>query len=918
MQNDQARLNIAQQGENRQQEQFKQGGVSEQQASYLLSRVGGGIDDLNYIAQNMKGGTGAPSLGDAIAYDSFGPNSVFTRGLTSEGRRAVEDVQLDILDALLTLGTGAAYNKEQLAGQRAAYFPQFNDSEQAIALKRRRLERLFDDSIARAGPLADRLRDYKGKFLSPMGAAKQPTLKDQAPLGVRLRVDGGPNDVFDRAAYLQERFGISPSMETRLVGMVNANNGNPNVTPEMIAGFYEAAGMGKKDPNSAEIRRMAEDLRSGKFAPATGLDTTAAEKAYLQGLDTIIERAGFNPEGAGPTAANALRQGLAFEGFDEITGVVNAIAEGLQGNDPIAGYQTGRDVVRRMNQRGDDENPVIGFAGRLVGGVPTGTVGAAGRVNSLASAARVGGIEGGIYGFNSGQGVEGSALGAVTGGISGAALGTGFHSAGNKIQAALRARRAPVDPGEVDSVLQAGVRREVTVRRPDVDPNIRQQRASLQQTERGRAAIAAADADDIAQIEAALVRDLGGRAGTIRSEAASTVQTGVKAARDTLRKRAGVEYRAAAAEAGNITAPATKAIALIDGQIAELNAAGAKMNASRIKYLQDMKADLSQGGGLSVNGLRGLRTDTRKNLENAGIYTSDFERRLSLVLNAASEDLDDALAAFPRAQARFREGDKLWSQQADFGKKVGDLLLGKDGNLSPGQAADRIMGWAKKDPARIHRLLQEVDDGTKEEVRALVVSQIGRQANGNFSLAALLTQTGQGRGGGLSPSAIRALFGDDGAKALADLRILSQAKTDAASATNRSQTGGIVQGAKNTVRRLVLGAIGFQSSAEPMTGALISGASIAGGEFFERLGQERALRLLLNPDFTHWLRTLPNSNNPAAINRSFAALRSTASRFPSMLTDVQAFERMLVEAVNDNEARLAAEPQGADQTRRGE
>jgi hypothetical protein len=77
----------------------------------------------------------------------------------------------------------------------------------------------------------------------------------------------------------------------------------------------------------------------------------------------------------------------------------------------------------------------------------------------------------------------------------------------------------------------------------------------------------------------------------------------------------------------------------------------------------------------------------------------------------------------------------------------------------------------------------------KTKFRALVASQLGRAANGNFSLAAFLTQTSGGRGGSLSPAAIRSLFGRDGARAIDDLRILSQAKVDAASATNRSNTG---------------------------------------------------------------------------------------------------------------------------------
>jgi len=747
---------------------------------------------------------------------------------------------------------------------------------------------------------------------------KQPTARDEMPYGGKLALDGGGDDPFDRTRYLQERFGIDPGQESRLVGMFNANLGNPNVTPEMVAGFYEAAGLGQKDPTSPEIQRMANDLKSGKFAPTTGINVDAARQSYIDGLDTIIQRAGFNPENQGATLANTSRQGAAFEGFDEITGVVNAVAETLQGNNPIDGYRTGRDVTRRMVERGDAANPWTGVAGRVVGGLPTGVVGSAGGVNSLGAAARVGAIEGGITGFNAGEGAQNSLLGAGLGAPLGAGVGVAFQAGGNKIQSALRSNKTPVDGSQVQEVMDAGTRRNVTVRRPDVDPNVRQQRANVQQTEQGRSAIAAADAEDIGQIETALVRDLGGRPGTQRTEAASSVQTGVKAARDKLRADAQIEYRAASAEAGNISAPPTNAVAMLDQQIAELGAQGRNLNSKELSYLEGLKADLGQGGGLSIDALRAQRTGLRQKLENAGVYSGDFERRVGMVLDEAGKDVEAALQPFPGALARYQKADGLWRQQADFGKKVGDLLLGKDGNLSPGQAADRIMGWAKKDPARLNRLLTEADDATKEEVRALVASQIGRQNNGNFSLAAFLTQTSGGKGGALSPAAVRSLFGKEGQQAINDLRILSQAKVDAGSATNRSNTGGIVQGAKTGLRRMILGMIGFGSSAEPMTGALFGSASVVGGEFVEKLGRERALRLLLNPDFTGWLKTLPQTSNPAAINRRFASLRSTATRSPVMMADIQAFERMLVGTANDNASRVAAEPERTDEAGRGQ
>jgi hypothetical protein len=71
--------------------------------------------------------------------------------LTSEDRQRVESAQLDILDAALTLGTGAAYTKEQLEGYRRAYFPQIGDKPKQIEDKKARLENIISAAKIAAG-----------------------------------------------------------------------------------------------------------------------------------------------------------------------------------------------------------------------------------------------------------------------------------------------------------------------------------------------------------------------------------------------------------------------------------------------------------------------------------------------------------------------------------------------------------------------------------------------------------------------------------------------------------------------------------------------------------------------------------------------------------------------------------------------
>lgn len=74
--------------------------------------------------------------------------------LNSEQRQIVEAAQEDILDAALTLGTGAAYTREQLAGYKKAYFPQIGDTDATVRTKQARLQNLLETAQLAAGRAA--------------------------------------------------------------------------------------------------------------------------------------------------------------------------------------------------------------------------------------------------------------------------------------------------------------------------------------------------------------------------------------------------------------------------------------------------------------------------------------------------------------------------------------------------------------------------------------------------------------------------------------------------------------------------------------------------------------------------------------------------------------------------------------------
>ena len=122
--------------------------VSEQQASYNLGRVLTAASQINEIGKKdpdaVKPG-GAEALAASIG---MGGTANLAR---NANRQIVFGAQRDALDALLYLATGAAYNKEQLEGQMAAYIPSFTDKPETVTAKKARMTELIKSAKTRAG-----------------------------------------------------------------------------------------------------------------------------------------------------------------------------------------------------------------------------------------------------------------------------------------------------------------------------------------------------------------------------------------------------------------------------------------------------------------------------------------------------------------------------------------------------------------------------------------------------------------------------------------------------------------------------------------------------------------------------------------------------------------------------------------------
>lgn len=130
----------------------KEGGATEgeRKAATLLQRLQFSESQLTEVLVNNPNAAKPGVFASAVAMLS----TPLANSLTPEARQRVQSAQLDILDAALTLGTGAAYTREQLEGYRDAYFPQLGDKPNAIKDKQARLNNVISAAKIAAGKAA--------------------------------------------------------------------------------------------------------------------------------------------------------------------------------------------------------------------------------------------------------------------------------------------------------------------------------------------------------------------------------------------------------------------------------------------------------------------------------------------------------------------------------------------------------------------------------------------------------------------------------------------------------------------------------------------------------------------------------------------------------------------------------------------
>lgn len=146
----------------------------ERKAGFLANRVKFNLDLMSDIIKKNPPAASPEAIPSVVRYLSG--SEFLSNKLTTTDRQRIEAAQRDVLDAALTLGTGAAYTKEQLEGYRLSYFPQLSDDAATVKDKQARLQNLLESSYITAGRAAPTVAPTKAPEVptAPSAAGKAP------------------------------------------------------------------------------------------------------------------------------------------------------------------------------------------------------------------------------------------------------------------------------------------------------------------------------------------------------------------------------------------------------------------------------------------------------------------------------------------------------------------------------------------------------------------------------------------------------------------------------------------------------------------------------------------------------------------------------------------------------------------------
>jgi hypothetical protein len=825
---------------------------SERTAAFLTTNLLGAVNQL--VSTTKRAPSAAvPTWGQHVA-GFFGDTA---RGLAnSPERRQVEAAQRLILDNALTLGTGAAYNKEQLEGYREAFFPSVTDDPATIASKGQALRNLLMAAKIKSGnqaPQVDAAMAALGLSNDPMAA--------------------GPRDTTPRAQGAESPPELGEMSDEQKRAYAAFWKANPNPSPRQLSTFLEGIGAVAPGEDLGNAKKIIDAVKKGQ-----GYSTAIDRRAVLE---EEIEKTGSDT----PTEI-LLRQGATLGLSDEAAGIGRGLSKAFTLQNPIEGYRLGRDAERLRIADARDQLGGWGTGLEVAGGFLSANPQAAlapfvTRSSLIAGGARSGATGGALAGFGYGEGLKDSIEKAAVGGVAGVALGASTSAASSRYM-----------PRGMDPDLAAAAAAEdVRISQPMLEGN----RRAI-----NRAGVLEANpltAPTVQQGFADTAEDIG--TGVARLGTGGTPETAGTAVQDAgrrfIQRSRGVAsqlYNRAARLAGPATVDATRARAALDTELADLRQAP-EINRAEIGFLEGLRSDLD--GPLTVDAIRAIRTGLRGSINQQGLTASQAEARAMRVLNAARDDIEASVS--PEAARAYRRADRFYAERQEHISDVVQRFLGRRNQPMGAEAAfTRLKGMISPngDGRRLAAIMRNLDRDERAEVASTIASTLGRRGPEEpFSVDLLVTHASN-----FSPSARRVIFGPDGAQSLNNLVTLSRRLQQAQSQVNRSRTArpllSQMGGRAKTFVASLLGLGGYGAAGiGGGIGAVAAGAGVAA---LNAGRQVLSARALMSPRVTRWLAEAADVNTPAQAQQAVRRLGTVISREPALAGELQPLHRRLSEA----------------------
>jgi hypothetical protein len=648
------------------------------------------------------------------------------------------------------------------------------------------------------------------------------------------------------------------------------------------------------DPDTNRALNAA--LRGQKFGVEKPIDPEVQKK-----IDAATKQ-GDNSGAAGVAgASDALTVGT----LPRVAAAGDALVDSLGGHGSFTDrYNVNLDANRGYMDALNRDHPIAYLGGELAGGLALPSFGA----RTPLALAKVGAAYGGVYGSMQGNSsssladrvvntITGAGTGAVIGGVAGKVLG---------------GREVPQTEAAMPEVAGALQDEGIPGARPLADPSVRGKMAylettrgghndvrnSLEQTRQGIADKVTAVAGDGEALTP------GGMGETIQDAGTRTINN-MKAGASKL-------YTQASDAAGNAPIAPTKALAVLDQNIAELSR-NPQANKGILSYLQGVRGDLAMPGK-TVGDIRNIKTSIDGEINRRNLGQSNAERIMGNVMDAAKEDISDGLkTANPDALNLYNQADDQWNAMATERRQVLGKLVGPDASnpVSGEQTMARVraMMGNKGDLNRFNRAVNMMTPDEQANFRATLFNNIGQKSSEEpFSPANFLSQTRD-----IQPDALKTVFGEDGAKSVQNLRVASKAFADTQGALNNSRSG-FVSNFKDVVSSVLsLKDAGAGAAGYAIGGPIGAAAGVVASEAAKYGLQKLSAKTLMNPDVSSWIRKVATAKSDQDVPKLMGQLNKLAAANSPIQAEIGSLRDFLTQAANDNVIRTGSAAASPDQ-----